>query len=83
MAPNEIDWPQRFHPDNSAVHVINSLQMDASSHAVWDCLIRAPDWPDWYSNASNVVLLDTASDTLELGTRFRWKTFWGDNRVHR
>ncbi|MGB5546527.1 MAG: SRPBCC family protein [Polyangiales bacterium] len=75
MVPNDINWPERFRPEASAVHVVNSLQMDASSQSVWNCLVRATDWPDWYPNASNVNILGAASDTLELGTRFRWKTF--------
>ena len=75
MDPNEINWPKEYHPDASAVHVVNNMQMDVTADAVWTSLIRATDWPDWYSNASNVRLLNTNGDTLELGTRFRWKTF--------
>lgn len=75
MIASEIHWPERYHPEKSAVHVVNSLAMDAPVEAVWNHLIRAQQWPNWYPNASNVRLLNTESDTLELGTRFRWKTF--------
>lgn len=75
MTLNEIKWPEKYHPNTSAVHVVNSLAMDASSQAVWNRLVRATEWPEWYPNAANVRLLDSESGTLELGTRFRWKTF--------
>lgn len=75
MTENKIKWPDQYHPNVSAVHVVNSLELEASSQAVWDKLVRAKDWPNWYPNAANVTLRDSEEDTLALGTRFRWKTF--------
>jgi len=75
MASNEINWPGDYRPDVSAVHVVNELTMPVSAQAVWRHLIRPKAWPDWYPNASNVRLLNTEGDALELGTCFRWKTF--------
>lgn len=36
--------------------------------------MRAPLWPSWYPNASNVVLAGGASD-LSFGVTFTWRTF--------
>ncbi len=41
---------------------------------MWAWLIRAPLWPTWYPNSSNVVLADGASE-LALGVAFMWRTF--------
>lgn len=69
-----IHWPARFHPDKAPVHVRNELEMAARPDQIWAALVRAPQWPDWYPNASGVTLLG-GGDTLTLGARFRWTTF--------
>ncbi|NOX83286.1 MAG: SRPBCC domain-containing protein [Alphaproteobacteria bacterium] len=74
MTPT-INWPERYRPENCAVHVVNELAMDASPAAVWDCLVQASEWPDWYPNAANVVVRDAPDGRLTYGARFRWKTF--------
>jgi uncharacterized protein YndB with AHSA1/START domain len=74
MTPT-INWPERYRPENCAVHVVNELAMDVSPAAVWDCLVQASKWPDWYPNAANVVVKDAPEGRLTDGARFRWKTF--------
>ncbi|NOX94442.1 MAG: SRPBCC domain-containing protein, partial [Alphaproteobacteria bacterium] len=70
-----INWPEHFKPENCAVHVVNMLKMDAAPHAVWECLIHASAWPEWYPNAANVVVHDAPDGRLFPGAKFRWKTF--------
>lgn len=71
----QINWPERYRPENCAVHVVNELAMDAPPQAVWDCLIDAEKWPDWYPNAANVVVEGAPDGRLSAGAKFRWKTF--------
>ena len=75
MADLDIHWPDQYHPDNCAVHVVNQLGLDVSAEAAWNCLIRATEWPNWYPNSVNVRLLGPEKTTLDKGVRFRWKTF--------
>jgi uncharacterized protein YndB with AHSA1/START domain len=70
-----ILWPPHYEPENSAVHVCNELLMDAPAETVWAWLIRAPLWPSWYANSSDVRFIDGMSPDLALGTRFQWITF--------
>ncbi len=70
-----ILWPEHYSPSCSPVHVRNELDTAASRDAVWAWLIRAPLWPNWYSNAANVKLLTGTPPDLAAGTRFRWRTF--------
>jgi len=70
-----INWPDHFKPENCAVHVVNKLKMDAAPHAVWECLIHASAWPEWYPNAANVIVHDAPDGRLFTGAKFRWKTF--------
>ena len=64
MADLDIHWPDQYHPDNCAVHVVNQLGLDVSAEAAWNCLIRATGWPNWYPNSANVRLLGTEKTCL-------------------
>ncbi len=75
MSSEKINWPSKYHPDNCAVHVANAMDMDVSMEAAWDRLIHATQWPNWYSNATNVRIMDPQKKKLDLGVKFRWKTF--------
>jgi len=70
-----ISWPERYRPENCAVHVVNELEMGVGPDAVWECLIDAARWPEWYPNAANVVVHDAPDGRLSVGAAFRWKTF--------
>jgi uncharacterized protein YndB with AHSA1/START domain len=70
-----INWPDRFHPTRAPVHVVNSHSIPAPCEQVWAWLIRAPLWPTWYPNSSNVRLLDPSQNELGPGTSFTWQTF--------
>jgi len=70
-----INWPERYRPENCAVHVVNTLEMDVAPGAVWDCLIHASAWPEWYPNAANVTVHGAPDGRLAAGAKFRWKTF--------
>ena len=75
MSTDTINWPAKYHPDNSAIHIVNTLQMDVPSQKVWDCLVNAIDWPTFYPNASSVRILNGPQHPLAMGTLFQWKTF--------
>lgn len=71
---HSIRWPERFDPQRAPVFVSNELTVASPPEAVWAWLIRAPLWPTFYLNSSNVVL-DGGARELRGDTRFRWKTF--------
>ena len=72
----EINWPDKFAPGHTAVHVCNKLMMPAVElERVWAWLCLPGLWPDWYPNSADVHITNQACPGLRLGTRFRWKTF--------
>jgi len=73
--PAPIFWPPGFEPQESPVHARNEIAIPFSKETVWAWLVRAKLWPSWYPNSANIEFLDGAPPDLELGTRFRWKTF--------
>ena len=74
MSDDAIRWPAPYDPSVSPVHCVNRLAIARPADAVWDRLIKAGDWPDWYANASNVVI-DGGADALSEGSSFTWTTF--------
>ena len=80
MSRSAIHWPDRYSPGNSPIHVVNELVMAAPAEMVWKVLIRAAEWPDYYANASKVVI-EGGGPELFAGARFTWKTFGVDLRT--
>jgi hypothetical protein len=77
MSEPAIRWPDRFLPDRAPVHVVNAITVAVPPEAVWKALIRAADWPEFYANASKVVIEDGGPD-LSAEARFTWRTFGVD-----
>lgn len=69
-----IRWPDKYKPEETAVHARTELEMPVSPEAVWPWLVRAELWPTWYPEFADVVI-DGGGPDLKPGSRFRWKTF--------
>jgi len=69
-----INWPEKLSPARASVHAANEIDIQATPEVVWAWLIRAKDWPSWYSNSHDVVIEGGTSE-LQAGSKFRWKTF--------
>jgi uncharacterized protein YndB with AHSA1/START domain len=74
LKPNLIRWPDDYAPDKTKVHVRNDIEIAAPPEIVWAWLVRAPLWPTWYSNSSNVKITG-GGEELKEGSKFQWRTF--------
>jgi uncharacterized protein YndB with AHSA1/START domain len=72
---SEIHFPDRYLPAKSAVFVRNQIVIPAPPERVWNWLLRAELWPDWYNNSAEVHFLSHTGPDLRNRSRFRWKTF--------
>jgi hypothetical protein len=70
-----IRWPEEHRPEDSPLHAVNELQMDAARQDVWAWLIRPDLWPSYYSNSRFVRHIEGPWPEVALGSRFRWLTF--------
>ena len=70
-----IRWPARFEPSFAPIHVRNEVEVLAPIATAWAWLVRAPLWPQWYSNSKNVEIVEGPPHDLALGSLFRWSTF--------
>ena len=70
-----IHWPAAANPDQADLFAHNDIVISVPAEAIWDRLVRAADWPRWYSNAAGVTVND-AGGILAPGVTFDWVTCW-------
>jgi uncharacterized protein YndB with AHSA1/START domain len=68
-----IRWPSEYEPAKATFFVHNEIEIQASPEAVWEILIAAEKWPEWYEGASDVRTPD-AQGLLRKGQTFQWNT---------
>lgn len=71
----EIHWPAGFDPLNADLFTHNELFINASCERVWQHIIEATKWPEWYPNSKDVHIVSDGSSVLKEESKFRWTTF--------
>jgi uncharacterized protein YndB with AHSA1/START domain len=70
----QINWPPGFDPETADLFAHNEILIERPIETVWQKLIAVQSWPEWYSNAHDVVVADP-SGQLGQGVSFTWVTF--------
>ncbi len=71
--PETIHWPEEYDPDDASFFIHNAIDINASPETVWNILIQAETWPEWYEGASNVKL-QKGHKELAADSVFTWTT---------
>jgi uncharacterized protein YndB with AHSA1/START domain len=69
------EWPHTERPTGAKVFAHNERIVPAPPERVWDLLVTAQGWSEFYANAHFVVLADPQQHRLRRGSVFRWVTF--------
>jgi uncharacterized protein YndB with AHSA1/START domain len=69
-----IRWPEGIVPEHADLFAHNDIVIAAPPAKIWEHLVHATAWPDWYSNARNVTV-NAPSRLLAAGVTFDWITF--------
>jgi uncharacterized protein YndB with AHSA1/START domain len=69
-----INWPEKYQPSKSSFFVHNEIYINAPSGVVWQLLLDAERWPQWYVGAKNVKYIDSSTKRLADGIVFNWNT---------
>jgi hypothetical protein len=79
-----IHWPDGYAPQDADLFAHNEVAIQARCAVVWNHLVKASSWPEWYANSHNIRLLNSPDGRLHPNTRFSWDTFGVhvDSRVH-
>lgn len=70
----KVRWPDGLDPARADLFAHNQLRIDAPCARIWDHIVDAPAWPDWYPNSKD-VRLPSGERQLRAGIVFRWRTF--------
>ncbi len=70
----KIKWPAAYEPSKSKFYVHNEIEINAKPEIVWQFLIDANSWENWYKGAKNVVLMNPADTILHSNSIFQWQT---------
>lgn len=74
QADTLIHWPQNYLPVSSSFFVHNEITIEAPPDVVWQLLIDAENWPQWYEGAADVNIIDPTDTVLKETSVFTWKT---------
>ena len=71
----KIAWPAAYLPEESVFFVHNEIDIQATPQQVWDVLIQAATWEQWYEGAEDFRFEDdNTTGNLEENSIFSWKT---------
>ena len=51
-----IHWPEGIVPEQADLFAHNDIVIAAPPAKIWEHLVHAAAWPDWYVNARNVTV---------------------------
>ncbi len=74
-ANKQIHWPADMDPSKADAFVHNEIFIKAPANVIWENLVNAKDWPNWYSNSADIKIEGSDSGRLQDGSVFTWKTF--------
>jgi uncharacterized protein YndB with AHSA1/START domain len=76
---HDIHWPDGFSPDTGDMFAHNEIIINAPRGRVWQTLVEAEKWPQWYPNSHDVRILgESSGGLLTRDSKFSWQTFGFD-----
>ena len=70
----KINWPKGYTPEEARFFVHNEIDINAEPQLVWEILVQAEKWPNWYIGAKDVKLMNNNSGILGNQSVFSWNT---------
>src|SRR5260370_18267194 len=70
----DIHWPPALSIRWSEMFAHNEIEIKAPCATVWNHLVQAQLWPQWYPNSGKVKIMD-GSQILQKNTKFTWSGF--------
>lgn len=67
----DIHWPPDLSLQYSEMFAHNEIEINAPCATVWNHLVQARLWPQWFPDSGKVKIKD-GSQTLQKNTKFTW-----------
>jgi hypothetical protein len=75
LRSSEIHWPAGHAPADADLFAHNESLIHASCSNVWQHLVQAQTWPEWYPNSRKVKLLTGRTAGFTRTHNSQWDTF--------
>jgi uncharacterized protein YndB with AHSA1/START domain len=75
---DKISFPEEYKSENANFFVHNEIEIAAPPEIVWDILVKAEEWAEWYEGALNVKVLESSDGKLHTKSVFNWQTMGFD-----
>jgi len=70
----KISWPVAYNPEDAGFFVHNEIDIKADPQIVWNLLIAAESWPEWYEGMTDVRVKTNTNGMLESSAVLSFKT---------
>lgn len=71
---SQINWPEEYKPEKASFYAHNAIEIAATPEVVWQILMEAETWPDWYEGAEDLEIQNSDDGQLDASSVFTWKT---------
>jgi uncharacterized protein YndB with AHSA1/START domain len=70
----DVHWPTALSLQTSEMFAHNEIEIDASCATVWNRIVQARLWPQWFPSSGRVKIKGD-SQMLQKNTKFSWSGF--------
>lgn len=74
LQPVNIKYPIGFHPSESNISFVKSVEFSVTPDQIWEALVRVKEWDEWYPQVYNIRVIGSNASKLKIDSRFRWNT---------
>ena len=61
----QINWPKGYEMNKTEFYIHNKIEIAAPPEIVWNILIRAEEWPEWYIGMENVEVVNSETGIID------------------
>jgi hypothetical protein len=72
-ANGQIHWPEEMTPKKADSFVHNEIFIKAPANVIWSNLVKAKDWPKWYSGVGEQR---NSYGTRSITVLMEWASLW-------
>lgn len=70
----QINWPESHSLSNAEFYIHNKIEIEAPPEIVWNILVEAEAWPDWYEGMQEVEVIGSDSGLITASDSMRFIT---------
>ncbi|MDW3193728.1 MAG: SRPBCC domain-containing protein [Cytophagales bacterium] len=71
---DQINWPKEASPSEVDFYIHNRIEVEARPEEVWNLLIQAESWSEWYEGMQNVEVLNDENGMIRSASQLKFHT---------